>query len=100
MHAAARQPGSVLEAGTGVDQPRRVLLLVNAKSRRGRVIGAEARQALQALGCAVIPEADGSRQRAAAMVQRHAATVDVVAVVGGDGSMTGAAASLLETGLP
>lgn len=81
-------------------RPMTVLLVVNAKSRRGRSVGAEARQALLALGCVVVPEADGERIRTEALIRRHASAVDVVAVVGGDGSMNAAAQSLLETRLP
>jgi diacylglycerol kinase (ATP) len=82
------------------EQPRTVLLVVNAHSRHGQAIGAEARQALRSMGYAVAPDGPPPRIRPADLVRRHAAEVDVVAVVGGDGTLNASAPALLETGLP
>jgi diacylglycerol kinase (ATP) len=78
----------------------RVLLIVNTRSRSGRAIGVEARSALLALGCRVVPAEHEKRMRPAELVRLHAGAVDVVAAVGGDGTMNATAPALLETGLP
>src|SRR5580698_2935226 len=80
--------------------PSRVLLIVNTRSRSGRAIGVEARSALLALGCTVVPAEHEKRMRPAELVRLHAGAVDVVAAVGGDGTMNATAPALLETGLP
>jgi len=78
----------------------RVLLIVNSRSRSGREIGAEARAALLALGCVVVPDHYDKHVRPAELVRRHRDEVDVVAAVGGDGTMNATAPALLESGLP
>lgn len=98
--ASPNERHDVTPDGAAPVQPRTVLLVVNPKSRRGRGIGAEAMHALQALGCTVISAGTTRGAGPAALVRRHAGSIDAVALVGGDGTLSAAAPALLETGLP
>lgn len=80
--------------------PRRALLLVNPKSRRGRDEGAAAAEALRAAGL-VLTIPDGSDcTRYADLVRAHKQGTDLVIVGGGDGSINFAVPGVLEAGLP
>jgi diacylglycerol kinase (ATP) len=81
-------------------QPRRALLIVNAKSRRG---GANLRQAEEALrnhGVEPVHRECDSREAISRIIVEYGPGMDLVAVGGGDGTMNAAAEGLIETGLP
>lgn len=78
----------------------RVLLIVNAKSRRGRESQPEVAAALAAQGFSVLTPAPDEAQDCCALIVRHKAEVDLIVVGGGDGSLNCAAPGLLEAKLP
>jgi YegS/Rv2252/BmrU family lipid kinase len=79
---------------------RRVLLLVNAKSRRGRELGDNLRDELRKQEFEVVNSRDYVCGEFGAAVEAHAGKVDCVAVGGGDGSMNASLEGLLKTKLP
>jgi len=79
---------------------RRALLIVNEKARRGRAAGSVGEQMLTDSGIAVRREACASREALATTIRRHADTVDLVVVGGGDGTLNAALPGLTDTGLP
>jgi YegS/Rv2252/BmrU family lipid kinase len=78
--------------------PRRALLICNAKARNGGLDLDEVRRILRAGGIEPVeppPDAD-----CRAEIHKHAGSVDLVILGGGDGTMNFAAPALVETGLP
>ncbi len=81
--------------------PKRVLLAVNTRARRGRDARDRAAAALRARGHTVIElQTDGKPGALSAAIVARAAEADVVAVGGGDGTVISAIAGLRETRLP
>lgn len=78
---------------------RSALLLINPNSRRGRETLPQARSLLQAAGFDLI-EPDDTSPDVSETIRRHRDQASLVIVGGGDGSLNGAAAGLMETGLP
>ncbi len=78
--------------------PRRALLLVNGKARSGGTDLDAIRTILREGGLDLIePE---SNRDCHETITRHASSVDLVVLGGGDGTMNAAAPALVETGLP
>jgi YegS/Rv2252/BmrU family lipid kinase len=81
--------------------PKRVLLAVNTRARRGRDARDRALAALRARGHSVTElETDGTPGSLSRAIVAHAGEADLVAVGGGDGTLISAVAGLRETGLP
>jgi YegS/Rv2252/BmrU family lipid kinase len=80
--------------------PRRTLLIVNPKARRGADPEANAAERLRELGLDVIEAACTGDEKPADLIRRHGAEVDVVVIGGGDGTLSAAVAGIVETGLP
>jgi diacylglycerol kinase (ATP) len=80
-------------------KPRKVLLIANARSRRGAAQD-EARLALERSGLAVRVVRTESRNELTPLIIENAADVDAVVAAGGDGTMNGVADGILQTGLP
>jgi YegS/Rv2252/BmrU family lipid kinase len=79
---------------------KRVLVAVNSRARRGRDARDAITKALRARGHEVVSIAlDDPRELSAAIVA-HREEVDAVVVGGGDGTLLGAIAGLIETKLP
>ena len=81
-------------------KPRRALLVVNPRSRSGRLAAGEAVTWLRAAGVELV---DGTCDGAADVSPRilaHRGTVDCVILAGGDGTINAAGPALLATGLP
>ncbi len=77
---------------------RRALLLVNGKARSGGTSLDAIRNILREGGLDLVePEANRDCHET---IARHAASVDLVVLGGGDGTMNAAAPALVETGLP
>ncbi len=88
-------------AGYGVLMPKRVLLAVNTKARRGRDARDRAVAALRARGHTVTElRTDGAPGALSRAIVEHAGQADLVAVGGGDGTLISAVAGLRESGLP
>jgi YegS/Rv2252/BmrU family lipid kinase len=79
---------------------RRVLLLINAKSRKGRESAESIRTRLEALGLEIVNGVDIPCPEFAREIERHAGRIDCAVVGGGDGSMSAALPGLLTTGVP
>ena len=81
--------------------PKRVLLAVNTRARRGRDARDRAGAALRARGHTVVElKTDGRPGSLSAAIVARAGEADVIAVGGGDGTLISAVAGLRETGLP
>jgi YegS/Rv2252/BmrU family lipid kinase len=81
--------------------PKRVLLAVNTRARRGRDARDRAAAALRARGHTVIElKTDGAPGALSQAIVDHAGEADLVAVGGGDGTIVSAIAGLRKTGLP
>ena len=80
--------------------PKRILLLINAKSRRGAVFAETLRKAAAEAGLTVANEEEIGCESFAAAIRAARGKVEAVFIAGGDGSMNAAIAGLLETGLP
>ncbi len=81
-------------------RPRRALLIVNARSRRGADDLEAAKTQLAARGIEPVHRDCGERESLSRLIVEHGSDVDLVAVGGGDGTMNAAAHGLMETGLP
>jgi YegS/Rv2252/BmrU family lipid kinase len=79
---------------------RRVLLLVNPRSRRGDSPLNGVIDVLQQAGMAVLRESVETPEEVSPDIIRRAYEVDCVVVCGGDGSVNAAARGILATGLP
>jgi diacylglycerol kinase (ATP) len=80
--------------------PRRALLVVNERSRSGKLAAADAVRALEAAGLRVDRRICESSDRLPALIRKCAASVDCVVLGGGDGTLNAALPGLLDTGLP
>lgn len=78
---------------------RRVLLLINRHSRRGREATGQAIEGLERHGCEVTFRSTRSPEDLSHTIRQYADRVDVVVIGGGDGTLNGALPALLETGL-
>ncbi|MCA0199844.1 MAG: lipid kinase [Proteobacteria bacterium] len=78
---------------------RRALLIVNENSRQGQRAAQTAEMLLQKAGLHVLRERSNGPSELDALIRKHAATVNVVALGGGDGTFNGAAHALIDTGL-
>jgi diacylglycerol kinase (ATP) len=84
----------------GTSRRRRALLIVNENSRQGRDLGDAAVEALERGGLQLQREAVDGPGDLADAIRCTAATVDLVVLGGGDGTLSSAAPALIETGLP
>lgn len=81
--------------------PKRVLLAVNTRARRGRDARDRALAALRGRGHTVTElQIDGTPGSLSQAIVAHADQADLVAVGGGDGTLISAVAGLRESGLP
>lgn len=80
--------------------PKRALLLVNRKSRSGNGNIDSAVERLRGRGVDIVDVPVDRPEAIPDLIRRHCGEVDCVIVGGGDGSMSTAAAALIETGLP
>ncbi len=79
---------------------RSALFLVNPNSRRGRETLPQARLLLHEAQDLDLIEPNNTGPDVSETIRRHRDGVSLVIVGGGDGSLNGAAAGLMETGLP
>lgn len=79
---------------------RRALLIVNENARRGREAGSVGERLLASHGIAVRREASSGREALDDAIRRHAGSVDLVVIGGGDGTLNGALPALIDTELP
>lgn len=79
---------------------RRVLVLINDSSRRGRAARVDAVARLIALGFDVVPADSDSARSLADQLRDRAADIDLVVVGGGDGTLNSVADALVEVGKP
>jgi YegS/Rv2252/BmrU family lipid kinase len=79
---------------------KRVLLLVNPKSRRGAEARADVVQMLSARGFSLILPSADEMEDCSALIRRYAQEAELVIVGGGDGSLNAAAPGLLDAQLP
>ncbi|MDF7784187.1 lipid kinase [Pantoea stewartii] len=83
--------------------PHRVktaLLLINQRSRKGRIDAARATELLQQAGIDLILPAPGDQRSYPDLISAYAGQIDWVIVGGGDGTLNAAAPGLMRTGLP
>lgn len=78
----------------------KALLLINPYSRRGALESEPCRQLLHRAGLEVLQPEVPEGVSASNVIQAYANQVDRVIVGGGDGSLNGAAAGIIQTGLP
>ncbi|PQL07361.1 lipid kinase [Pantoea ananatis] len=76
------------------------LLLINQRSRKGRIDAARATQLLQQSGLILLEPAYDDSRPYAELITAYASQVDLVIVGGGDGTLNAAAEGLMQTGLP
>jgi diacylglycerol kinase (ATP) len=81
-------------------RPRRALVVINARSRRGSEDVDPALEVLRASGMEALALRLTNSAEVGTAIREHAALVDLVVVGCGDGTMNAAAEALLETGLP
>lgn len=80
--------------------PRTALLVCNRLARQGDDVAASLCEALEACSLDVVDPRPEHPERIPELIRRHAAEVDVVVLAGGDGTISGAAGALRETGVP
>lgn len=76
------------------------LLLINQRSRKGRIDAARATQLLQRAGLTLLQPDPEDNRCYTTLINAYASQVDLVIVGGGDGTLNAAAAGLMQTGLP
>ncbi len=77
--------------------PRRALLIINPRARRGSDATPAASAALRDAGIAIVPADPGTD--IGATIRARAAAVDAVIIGGGDGTLNAAAPAIADTGL-
>jgi diacylglycerol kinase (ATP) len=80
--------------------PRTVLLVCNRLARQGDAVAASLGEALEACSLDVVDPGLEDPELIPELIRRYAAEVDVVVLAGGDGTISGAAGALRETGVP
>ncbi|PSJ59437.1 lipid kinase [Pseudaminobacter soli (ex Li et al. 2025)] len=80
--------------------PKRALLIVNPKARRGTGSIASAVSVLENGGLAVTEEKAAENETLAELVRRRANGFDLIVLGGGDGTLNAAAPGLVDAGLP
>jgi YegS/Rv2252/BmrU family lipid kinase len=80
--------------------PRRALVIVNAKSRSGCASLTLALERLRAHGIEPVHRDCATRDELSPLIQEHGTDVDLVAVGGGDGTLNAAAEGVMLTGRP
>jgi YegS/Rv2252/BmrU family lipid kinase len=85
---------------TASSRDKRALLIVNAKSRRGRNAQAAVTAALEDAGLRVLYETCSTPESLPPLISRMADQVDRVVIGGGDGTLNAAAPALRSSGLP
>ncbi|MFT3973679.1 MAG: lipid kinase [Amaricoccus sp.] len=84
----------------GADPPRRVLMILNTRARRGAEAHDVVRQKLDAAGVAVRRVETKRPEDIAIAIREAAGEVDAVILGGGDGTISRAGVALKEAGLP
>lgn len=79
---------------------RRLLVIVNHRSRSGAIAAGTAVSRLGAAGFDLMVSSPSSPREVAPWIEAHAAGAGAVVVVGGDGSVNATAPALVKTGLP
>lgn len=79
---------------------RRVLMIINPKSRQGSADLAEVRGLLEARGLRLHQETPGDAAGVAQLIDAHAGETDCIILGGGDGTLNCAAGALVSSGLP
>jgi len=98
--AAAEGCMETTTAPAAATRPRRALLIVNPRARRGSGSIAAARDVLEDGGLSVTEIKPGRHETIAEIVSRQAAYYDIVIVGGGDGTLNGAIKGIVDTGMP
>jgi len=83
-----------------ISRQRRALLVINENSRQGRELGEAAVEVLERGGLQLQRDTCERPSELADLIRHAAATVDLVVLGGGDGTLSSAAPALIETGLP
>lgn len=95
------QAGSKQGQKRGIStKPKRAILVVNPRARRGTGSVAAAKAVLERAGMVVVEVKPISDESIADVIRKHAATSDLAVVGGGDGTLNAAAAALVECGVP
>ncbi|MBF0372427.1 MAG: lipid kinase [Alphaproteobacteria bacterium] len=79
---------------------KRAVLIINRHSRRGGEDTSRLAARLRALGLDLIVEEPGDKHEVAGILARHRASVDLVVLGGGDGTLSAAAPALMAAGRP
>lgn len=79
---------------------KRALVLVNPYARRGKSSVDQVRESLERSDIDVIEETPSRDHSLSDLIRKHANSVDLVIVGGGDGTLNDSAQALLDTGLP
>ncbi len=79
--------------------PRRAILIVNTRSRRGQEFHEQVRQRLSDGGLQLI-EPEGDLSNCSEYIRQHRSEIDLIILGGGDGSINQALPMLMEAGLP
>lgn len=82
------------------DDERTALLLINRRSRKGRLEASRAETLLAQAGFTLLHPDEEETRSYSALIAAYANRVDAVIVGGGDGTLNAAAPGLMQTGLP
>jgi len=80
--------------------PRRALMIVNPRARRGSTSIDAVRKVLTGAGIELEEASPSEHENASELISRRADHVDLVIIGGGDGTLNAAASGLVYTGLP
>ena len=80
--------------------PRRALMIVNPRARRGSTSIDGVRKVLTGAGIELEEASPSEHENASELISRRADHVDLVIIGGGDGTLNAAASGLVYTGLP
>jgi diacylglycerol kinase (ATP) len=80
--------------------PRRALMIVNPRARRGSASIDAVRKVLTGAGIELEEASPSEHENASELISRRADHVDLVIIGGGDGTLNAAASGLVYTGLP